>query len=61
MLGLLEVGFIHATFFVYFLMTIAFSEMMKLQEVRAKEEKIQIKTKYIEWYFYFAIQFSAIT
>ena len=40
MLGLLEVGFIPATVFVYILMTVAFAEMMKLQENRAKEEKI---------------------
>ena len=30
MLGLLEVGFIPATVFVYILMTVAFAEMMKL-------------------------------
>lgn len=61
MLGLLEVGFIHATVFVYILMAVAFAEMMKLMENRAKEEKIQIKTKYVDWYFYFAIQFFTIT
>ena len=61
MLGLLEVGFIPASVFVYVLMTVAFAEMIKLQENRAKEDAIQIKTKYVDWYFYFAVQFFTIT
>ena len=56
-LGMLEVGFIYTTMFAVLLMTVAFAEMMRLQADKAKEEKIQIKTRYVEWYFYVALQF----
>ena len=41
-------------------MTVAFSEMMTLIANQDKESKIVIKTGYVEWYFYFIVQFSLI-
>ena len=42
-------------------MMVAFSEMMKIQSDAAKEDKIQIKTRYIEWGFYLTYQFFITT
>ena len=42
-------------------MTVAFYEMMQLQANAEKEKMIQIKTRFVEWYFYFSAQFFIIT
>jgi len=52
--GAISCGFLHATAFSYAMQTVAFAEMIKLQSRHDKEQKIQIKTKWVEWYLYFA-------
>ena len=61
MLGMLEVGFLYSTIAIIVLATVAFAEMVQLQANRAKEEKIQIKTNYIDWCFYLSFQFFMTT
>jgi hypothetical protein len=54
-LGTIEFGFTYTTVFVYVIMTVAFSEMVRLKSSAVKEMHIAIKTKWIEWYFFFAL------
>ena len=61
MLGMLEVGFLYSTIAIIVLATVAFAEMVQLRANRAKEEKIQIKTNYIDWCFYLSFQFFMTT
>lgn len=56
-LGSLEVGFFYTTILGYVLMTIAFYEMIQVQARQDKEEKIQIKSKWHEWYCYLCLNF----
>jgi hypothetical protein len=52
--GLLEVGCIYTTLLVYLMMTIAFYEMICVQRNEEKETVIQIKTVWVEMWFYAA-------
>lgn len=58
---MLEVGFLYSTLIVYALMTIAFYEMIRVQQRHDKEERIQIKTAYVEWYYFFCMQFYMVS
>ena len=60
-LAMLEVGFFFTTIACMVLSTVAFAEMMQLQANRAKEDKISIKTSYVDWCFYFSFQFFITT
>ena len=59
-IGSLEFGATYTTLFTYMLMTVAFGEMTRLSRRRDKETHIQIKSKWIDSYFYFAYQFFMI-
>ena len=52
MLTILEVGFFHTTIACMVLATVAFYEMTQLQENRAKEDRIIVKSSYVDWSFY---------
>ena len=57
---MLEVGSLYSTALIYLLMTIAFYEMIQVQTRQEKEDRILIKTKWIEWYYFFCIQYYMI-
>ena len=59
-IGALEFGFTYATIFCLIIMTVAFSEMVKLQRMREKEDKIVINSKITEWYFFACFQLMLI-
>ena len=59
-IGALEFGFTYATIFCHIIMGVAFSEMIKLQRIRQKEEKIVINSKITEWYFFVCFQLMLI-
>lgn len=59
--GLLEVGCIYTTLLVYLMMTIAFYEMICVQRNEEKETVIQIKTVWVEMWFYAAAQFYLVS
>ena len=59
-IGMLEVGSLYSTALIYLLMTIAFYEMIQVQTRQEKEDRILIKTKWIEWYYFFCIQYYMI-
>ena len=61
MFAMLEVGFFYTTFATMILATVAFYEMIQLQENRAKEDKIIVKSSYVDWSFYFTFQFLLTT
>ena len=56
-LGALEFGFTYTTIFVQILIAVGFAELVKLQRQKDKEEKIVVKSKILEWYFFFCFQF----
>lgn len=56
-----EIGFLWTTVIAYVLMTVAYSEMIKVQTRQAKEEILNIKTKWVEWFFYACIQFYMVS
>jgi len=56
-LGSIEVGFLYTTIVGYLLMTVAYYEMIKLQARQEKEDHIQIKTKWVEWFYFLVVQF----
>ena len=51
-IGALEFGFMYSTIFCLIIMTVAFSEMVKLQRIKDKEAKIVLNSKITEWYFF---------
>ena len=59
-IGSLEFGFTYATIFCQIIMTVAFSEMVKLQRIKDKEAQIVITSKITEWYFFFCFQLMLI-
>ena len=59
-IGALEFGFTYATIFCLIIMAVAFSEMVKLQRMREKEDKIVINSKFTEWYFFACFQLMLI-
>ena len=56
--GAMQAGALYLTIFGYILMTVAFSEMITLIAKAEKEEKIQIKSQWVQWYLYCTIQFA---
>lgn len=59
--GSLEVGFLYTNVLVYVLMTVAYSEMLAVQTRQEKEDRIQFKNGWIQWYFYACIQFYMVS
>ncbi len=59
-IGALEVGFFYNTLLAYVLMTVAFYEMIHVYSKQEKEQRIMIKSVWIEWYYYFVVQFYII-
>mmetsp|Transcript_42220 Transcript_42220/g.55622 ORF Transcript_42220/g.55622 Transcript_42220/m.55622 type:complete len:238 (-) Transcript_42220:517-1230(-) len=55
-IGALEFGFAYTTIFCMIIMTVAFSEMVKLQRMHQNEVKIVINSRIIEWYFFACFQ-----
>lgn len=60
-MGSVEVGCIYTSILFYVLMTVAFHEMIKVRARQELEEIVQIKTHYVQWFFYCCIQFFMIT
>jgi CDP-diglyceride synthetase len=56
-IGLLEIGFTYMTGFILILCAVAYHEMLQLKIKRTKEMNIQIKSAWVEWYFYFCFTF----
>lgn len=52
-IGAIEFGATYASIVCLLIITVAHSEMVRLQHNKAKEEKIVIKTRIIEWYLFF--------
>ena len=59
-IGALEFGFMYSTIFCLIIMTVAFSEMVKLQRIKDKEAKIVLNSKITEWYFFICFQLMLI-
>jgi hypothetical protein len=58
--GVLEFGFTYMTAFICLVEVVAYYEMLKLKIRRNKELNIQIKSKWIEWYFFICFLFVTI-
>lgn len=56
-IGAMEFGFLYTTMISMILMFYAFNEMMSLRERKEKESHIQIKSFWIEWYFFITFNF----
>ena len=59
--GLLEVGCLYTTLLVYGLMAVAFYEMIRVQQNDEKETCIQIKTKWVEIWYFITAQFYLVS
>ncbi|MFO0117764.1 MAG: hypothetical protein ACK521_09180 [bacterium] len=58
--GVLEFGFTYMTAFICLVEVVAYYEMLKLKIRRNKELNIQIKSKWIECYFFICFIFGTI-
>lgn len=56
-IGAMEFGFLYTTIISMILMIYAFNEMMSLRARKEKESHIQIKSFWIEWYFFLTFNF----
>ena len=61
LVGSLEMGFLFNTVCSYALMTLAFYEMIQVQIRQDKEDRIQIKSNWVEWYYYTVVQFYMVS
>lgn len=59
-IGAMEFGFLYTTMISMLLMGYAFNEMMSLRARKDKESQIQIKSFWVEWYFFIAFNFYII-
>lgn len=57
----IHMGPFYMAIFVYLLTTVGYYQMCKIPLRQDKEEKIMVKTAFLQWYFYFAFQFFITT
>lgn len=55
--GAMEFGFLYTTIVGMVLMVYAFNEIMSLRARKDKESQIQIKSQWIEWYFFISFNY----
>lgn len=56
-IGAMEFGFVYTTVITMLLMIYAFNEMMGLRARKDKDSQIQIKSFWVEWYFFGSFNF----
>ena len=56
-IGAMEFGFLYTTLITMCLSVYAFNEMMSLRARKDKESRIQIKSFWVEWYFFASFNF----
>lgn len=54
-IGSVEVGCIYTSILCYVLMTVAFHEMIKVRARQEVEKNVQIKTHWVQWFYYCCI------